>query len=77
LANELARSAPNRAHALLTRQPHGGFLVSVRAPLSTGDGADALCRQFPSGGGRKAAAGINDLPEADYDLFVSRFRAAF
>jgi hypothetical protein len=77
LANDLAQGVPDRAHALLTRLPEGGFLVSVRAPLIAPDGADALCRQFPSGGGRKAAAGINRLPEADYDTFVQRFLAAF
>lgn len=76
-ANELARSTPERAHALLTRLPGGGFLVSVRAPLARKDGADELCRQFPSGGGRRAAAGINDLPEFAYDEFVRRFCAAF
>ena len=68
---------PDRAHALLTRLPEGGFVVSVRAPLIAPDGADALCRQFPTGGGRKAAAGINSLPESDYDAFVQRFLAAF
>jgi len=36
-----------------------------------------LCRQFATGGGRKAAAGINDLPESDYDRFVAAFTAAF
>lgn len=77
LANELAQGAPARAHALLTRLPEGGFVVSVRAPLSTGEGADVLCRQFPTGGGRKAAAGINELPETDYDVFVECFRASF
>lgn len=76
-ANELAQGAPSRAHALLTRLPHGGFVVSVRAPLATNEGADELCRQFPSGGGRKAAAGIDELPEAAYDDFVRRFTAAF
>lgn len=77
LANELAQAAPDRAHALLTRRPEGGFVVSVRAPRTRSDGADALCRQFPTGGGRKGAAGINCLPDADYDTFVARFRAAF
>jgi hypothetical protein len=76
-ANELARQAPEQAHAMLTRLPAGGFLVSVRAPLARPDGADVLCRSFPSGGGRKAAAGINLLPEPDYDTFLDRFRAAF
>lgn len=77
LANELAQAAPERAHALLTRLPEGGFLVSVRAPLSRPEGADELCRQFPTGGGRKAAAGINELPESDYDEFARRFRESF
>ncbi|MBK1699444.1 acetyltransferase [Thiococcus pfennigii] len=77
LANEVAHGAPERAHALLTERPDGGFVVSVRAPRATGEGADALCRQFPTGGGRKGAAGINVLAEADYDLFVERFLAAF
>ena len=77
LANDLAHGVPDRAHALLTKLPGGGFLVSVRAPLIAPDGADALCRQFPTGGGRKAAAGINCLAEADYDAFVQRFLAAF
>jgi len=77
LANDLARGVPDRAHALLTRRPDGGFVVSVRAPLIAPDGADALCRKFPSGGGRKAAAGINRLDEADYDIFVRAFQEAF
>ena len=77
LANDLAQGVPDRAHALLTRLPEGGFVVSVRAPLVAPDGADALCRQFPTGGGRKAAAGINHLAEADYDAFVRRFLETF
>lgn len=77
LANELARAAPQRAHALLTRSPAGGFVVSIRAPLVVGEGADELCRQFPTGGGRKAAGGINCLPDETYGEFVRRFTAAF
>jgi hypothetical protein len=76
-ANEFAQQAPDQAHAMLTRLPTGGFLVSVRAPIARPDGADVLCRGFASGGGRKAAAGINLLPDADYDTFLERFRAAF
>lgn len=77
LANALVRQSPERAHALLTRLPAGGFVVSVRAPLTRPEGADVLCRAFETGGGRKAAAGINALPEAEYDRFVARFCAAF
>ncbi len=77
LGNRLAREAPQRAHALLTRLPDDGYLVSVRAPLSTREGADKLCRQFPTGGGRKAAAGINHLPEQQVDTFISKFREIY
>jgi hypothetical protein len=77
LANDLAQQAPDRAHALLTHLPAGGFVVSVRAPLNRKDGADALCRQFPTGGGRKAAAGVNHLPQDRYDDFLRAFTRAF
>lgn len=75
--NQLARRQPQRAHAILTRLEGGAYRVSIRAPLSTKTGADALCREFPSGGGRAAAAGINHLPETDFAHFVERFRAHF
>jgi len=76
-ANQLATQNPDRAHAMLTQQKDESFLVSVRAPLNNKTGADELCRQFESGGGRKAAAGINKLPASDYDLFVEKFTQAF
>lgn len=76
-ANRLAQTARGRAHAILTELAGGGYLVSIRAPLERPDGADQLCRLFPSGGGRKAAAGINHLPDAQFDLFKSEFSRAF
>ncbi len=76
-ANDLAQQYPDRAHAMLTTKPEGGYVVSVRAPLNNKNGADELCRQFETGGGRKAAAGINHLPEEQYDAFLDAFRAAF
>ncbi len=72
-SNGLARSAPSRAHAVLTNKADGTFLVSVRAPLDNKTGADELCRSFPTGGGRKAAAGINALPADMLDTFMDRF----
>lgn len=74
--NRLAQSWPNRAHAILTRRLDG-YTVSVRAPLAAPTGADELCRRFDSGGGRKAAAGINCLPESKVVEFVEGFRAAW
>lgn len=76
-ANSLAQQHPNRAHAMLTEVGDGSFLVSVRAPLATKTGADELCRKFPSGGGRKAAAGINCLAADSYERFVSELVASF
>jgi len=72
-SNDLANAHPGRAHAVLTVKANGGYLVSVRAPLNNKTGADELCMQFPTGGGRKAAAGINDLPADMLAQFVDTF----
>ena len=76
-ANQLASENPDRAHAMLTIKANGDYLVSVRAPLNRKEGADLLCLQFPTGGGRKAAAGINDLPADQLALFAEKFREAY
>lgn len=76
-SNELARKYPNRAHALLTLKKDGGYVISVRAPIATRTGADVLCRQFETGGGRQAAAGVNHLPEDDTEMFIEKFQQAF
>ncbi|MGV8989980.1 MAG: acetyltransferase [Thiobacillus sp.] len=77
LGNQLAVDSPAQAHAVLTAKPSGGYVVSVRAPLEVRAGADMLCSQFETGGGRKGAAGINHLPESDIDRFVTAFYAVF
>ena len=74
--NRLAQTWPNRAHAILTRRSEG-YTVSVRAPLAAPTGADELCRRFDSGGGRKAAAGINCLADAQLEEFVAALRATW
>jgi len=71
--NQLAVESPEQAHAVLTAKPDGGYVVSVRAPMVAKSGADTLCSQFETGGGRKGAAGINHLPETE----LGRFNAAF
>ena len=75
--NHLARDNPNYAHALLIQNRDGTYMVSVRSPLENRYGADTLCRQFSSGGGRVAAAGINALPENEIDLFIQQFIATY
>jgi hypothetical protein len=71
--NQLAVESPAQAHAVLTAKPDGGYVVSVRAPLANKSGADTLCSQFESGGGRKGAAGINHLPETELGRFIATF----
>ncbi len=76
-SNELANRNPDRAHAVLSFNPNGNYLVSVRAPLNNKTGADELCARFPGGGGRKSAAGINDLQKEQlsdfFDAFIQQY----
>lgn len=71
-SNELANRFPNRAHAVLNDNS-GVFQVSVRAPLNNSTGADVLCASFATGGGRKSAAGINQLPAEQVATFTQAF----
>jgi hypothetical protein len=75
--NRLAVESPAQAHAVLTGKPEGGYLVSVRAPLVSRSGADELCSQFDSGGGRRGAAGINHLPESELGRLITLFFKTF
>ena len=70
--NELANRSPDSAHAILTKKENGDYLVSVRAPLNNKQGADEVCRQFATGGGRAAAAGINNLPSDDVGALINK-----
>src|SRR4051794_15252430 len=75
--NYLAQTEPTIAHAVLIRKREGGYMASVRAARTRPVGADELCCLFETGGGRKSAAGINDLPENDLPRFLASFRDAF
>lgn len=76
-SNQKAREFKEKAHATLLVNDDGSYRVSVRAPLSHRRGADTLCRKFPSGGGRAAAAGINALPADMLNHFLSTFTTFF
>jgi single-stranded DNA-specific DHH superfamily exonuclease len=76
-SNDLVNLHPRRAHAVVTELGGDDLLISVRAPLSNRTGADDVCRQFATGGGRKAAAGINHLPRADLDRFIAVFSTQY
>jgi hypothetical protein len=75
--NRLAQEKPNRAHAVLIGMDDGSYRVSVRSPLTTKIGADELCRQFETGGGRQAAAGINRLAANELEQFARLFTQQF
>ena len=72
-ANRLAQGFPSRAHAVLVRRA-GGFMVSLRAPVSRPTGADVVARGFSSGGGREGAAGVDALPEAELPRLLDELR---
>ncbi len=76
-SNEKAREMESKAHALLVDNPDSTLLISIRAPLNNRYGADELCRAFPTGGGRAAAAGINALPPEMLEDFLKKFAEVF
>jgi hypothetical protein len=73
LANQRVAAGHGRSVSVLTPRSDGGYLVSVRVNEKCALGADELCRRYPGGNGRRAAAGIDRLPEAALDRFVADF----
>jgi hypothetical protein len=76
-SNNLANQFPDRAHAVVTHTPAADYQISVRAPLNNKVKADDLCASFPTGGGRKAAAGINHLPKSELAAFINKFNDTY
>ena len=72
-ANALAQMHPHRAHAVIKENADQTLAISVRTPLNAPFGADRLCLQFKTGGGRSAAAGIERLPLSELPEFLSTF----
>ncbi|MGM7283202.1 acetyltransferase [Pseudomonas guariconensis] len=77
LANDLAAAAPGRAVGLLSAKPDGDWMFSLRVPDGALWSADAFCRQFPSGGGRVRAAGINRLSPAQLPALAQSLAACY
>ncbi len=76
LGNKLANDFKNQAQLILTPNPSNKlenptFTVSLRAPLSNKMGADEICSRFATGGGRAAAAGINQLPFSEINKLIA------
>jgi len=72
-SNLRAREDTGAAHAVISENDDRSVRISVRAPLDDRRDADTLCKQFPSGGGRAAAAGINSLPADQLERFLEKF----
>ena len=75
--NLKAQEKKEAAHVLIVDNADSTLCISVRAPLADRKNADTLCRAFPTGGGRAAAAGINSLPPEMLDGFISAFHLIF
>lgn len=68
--NELANQSPDKANIVFTINTDGSYTVSLRAPLNNKQGAGDICAEFPTGGGRAAAAGVNKLPAEMINAFI-------
>jgi hypothetical protein len=77
LANDKAKAHSGSAVAIVSPKTDGGFLVSVRVPKEFSVSAEAFCRRFPTGGGRRTAAGINHLPSEELENFATAFEQQF
>lgn len=73
-SNAKARERKDLAHAIITSNSDGTLRISVRAPLQDRRDADTLCKAFPTGGGRAAAAGINFLAPELLENFLQQFQ---
>jgi len=77
LANDLAKANAGSAVAIVSLKSEGGYLVSIRVPPESPLAAESFCRRFPTGGGRRTAAGINRLPGDQLAAFVAAFEQAY
>jgi hypothetical protein len=76
-ANQLTSAADGRSFAVVTEQSSGNYGVSVRSGKPDAHPAHRFCETFETGGGRKAAGGVNRLPATDLEHFAAKFFAYF
>jgi hypothetical protein len=77
LANRLKDQSSEKSFSVLTQKTDGNYVVSVRSADPVNKPASQFCATFSGGGGRQAAAGINDLPKEDLERFSLRFFSYF
>ncbi|MEY8871488.1 DHH family phosphoesterase [Francisella philomiragia] len=68
----MANQYRDKAIIIATAKDNGNYLISLRAPKNKPFGAADICSQFATGGGREAAAGINDLPIRLLDTLIQK-----
>lgn len=73
LANQLQQDAAGKAIAVMTEKSDASYVASIRSPDPERKPASVFCSGFSSGGGRRAAGGINSLPADRLQEFVSKF----
>jgi hypothetical protein len=49
----------------------------LRVPKESNVSAESFARRFPTGGGRRTAAGINHLPAPEFEKFATDFTREF
>mgnify|MGYP001197686079 CR=1 FL=1 len=72
-SNQQTTDNPTKAFAILTLVDEGNYRISIRSPKTDPHGASKLALQFPTGGGREKAAGINKLPKSELNNFIKKF----
>ena len=75
-AYQLVRDDPDKDFAVLLTMGEN-YQVSIRTSVKSSKNAGEFCLQFPTGGGRASAAGINALPTVLLNDFVDRFNGYF
>ena len=68
---------PGKAVAILLERADGSFQASLRVPAEHQIGAADFCMRFPTGGGRKTAAGINRLGPDQLEGFLKEFQTSY
>jgi hypothetical protein len=73
LANRVALAMPHKAHLVITPLGGGFFGASVRSPRGRSPLAVDFCRQYAGGGGRREAAGIERVAQAELEGLMQAF----
>lgn len=74
-SNRRIGAQPDKIHAIVTPKKSGGYSASLRTPANSKIEAQEICRQFPGGGGRSTAAGINYLDDEMLEKFLQLIRS--